>query len=940
MLALLLALLLAACGSPPAASTAPDFDLALAPDVVDLARGESLDVDVSVTAKGGAAAPTVSLAVHGLPSGVSATVKNATTLTLTADAAAPDGSATATVTGTSGGKSADAPLPVRVGAAAPTPVVLNVDPTLAPPSPSLPGVAGGPDRPVSRYRNPDGTVLDFVSNELLVRTDDAAALGAFLTRWSGTEVETIDLSGLGVGGFVPIHLVRIDPSGADTDVLAQRWEDAGLGGSRSASDDAAFELLAAAVDEASQHGLEVSLNPVLRSADFGSRSTHDHPSSPNNDPDGNPYTPDAFAWPYMRVGGPQDIGVAEAWRVLDAAGKLGNSVRMAILDGGFRPNADFPGFTAAGTLRVPNPDPTSCNAPAGAAPNPDCVWHGTHVSLAAAGLPDNDLGAAGPAGPVADLTLLPSPSVDVFEIFHYLVDGIPAALADRPRVVNLSFSADMPAETCLLALVGAPVCEILNGLSAGLRSAGILVVAAAGNDGKDVDRTKMFGIWPFRFRAEETIVIPCELSGVLCVGGLDWNHTFRDAASAWGSKGDGNSVDIFGPFDVWSVADPVAADSTAAGPDLTPDFVSGTSFASPFVAGVAALVWAADPSLTADQVATILIDTAHPGSGQVTRWVNALDAVQTALGGNTAPFVEITSPADGASRPKGSTMVSFAASGDDHEGDTLTYSWTSDRDGSIGSGSSFSTLGLSVGTHHITVRAEDPSGLFDTDTITLTITNDPPVVSIVQPSSSPVDVCAGANVDFQAVVSDVNEAPTYTLPGSAVHWRVGTASPFATGLTASRSFSVGSYSVIVRADDPDGAFDEDSVTVNASDCAPTDDPPTASITTPSSDSTGDNAAYAYDGYDSTLGLWYKDVLLQGSASDNQDGTLSGSSLTWTTSQSGIQAAILGHGASVTVRLYSNVCTGVTHTISLDAVDSDGNHVSVAPIRLLRIWTLC
>jgi hypothetical protein len=146
--------------------------------------------------------------------------------------------------------------------------------------------------------------------------------------------------------------------------------------------------------------------------------------------------------------------------------------------------------------------------------------------------------------------------------------------------------------------------------------------------------------------------------------------------------------------------------------------------------------------------------------------------------------------------------------------------------------------------------------------------------------------------------------------------------------------------VTVQARDPEGAVDQDSVTVNASDCAPTDDPPTASITTPSSDSTGDNAAYAYDGYDSTLGLWYKDVLLQGSASDNQDGALSGASLTWTTDKTGIQPAVLGHGTSVTVRLYSNVCTGVTHTISLDAVDSDGNHVSVAPIRLLRIWTLC
>ena len=68
-------------------------------------------------------------------------------------------------------------------------------------------------------------------------------------------------------------------------------------------------------------------------------------------------------------------------------------------------------------------------------------------------------------------------------------------------------------------------------------------------------------------------------------------------------------------------------------------YASGTSFAAPQVAGAAALVWAANPSLTRDQVAWILKRTAT-GDG---RWSKKLGygvldvgrAVTTALNGGT-----------------------------------------------------------------------------------------------------------------------------------------------------------------------------------------------------------------------------------------------------------------------------------------------------------------
>lgn len=114
--------------------------------------------------------------------------------------------------------------------------------------------------------------------------------------------------------------------------------------------------------------------------------------------------------------------------------------------------------------------------------------------------------------------------------------------------------------------------------------------------------------------------------------------------------------------------------------------------------------------------------------------------------------------------------------------------------------------------------------------------------------------------------------------------------------------------------------------------------PVVEITTPATDTGTDNVDYTYDGHDETLGLWYKDVLLEGSATDAEDGTLSGSSLAWVTDRTDLQDAALGSGSSLTVRLYSDECTGASHNVTLTATDSDGE--SRTATRQILIWTLC
>ncbi|MEE8522818.1 MAG: M43 family zinc metalloprotease, partial [Thermoanaerobaculia bacterium] len=90
--------------------------------------------------------------------------------------------------------------------------------------------------------------------------------------------------------------------------------------------------------------------------------------------------------------------------------------------------------------------------------------------------------------------------------------------------------------------------------------------------------------------------------------------------------------------------------------------------------------------------------------------------------GSAAPQVTITAPADGASFPAG-TSIAFAGTATDAEDGDLTagLGWTSNLDGNLGSGGSFSAT-LSAGTHTVTAAVTDSGGLQGSSSITVTVT--------------------------------------------------------------------------------------------------------------------------------------------------------------------------------------------------------------------------
>ena len=72
------------------------------------------------------------------------------------------------------------------------------------------------------------------------------------------------------------------------------------------------------------------------------------------------------------------------------------------------------------------------------------------------------------------------------------------------------------------------------------------------------------------------------------------------------SSDNGDRVDVYAPGE--NIYSTVPTDYDASGYE----FMSGTSMASPFVAGLAGLIWEANPNLTPEEIKQIIIETAHP----------------------------------------------------------------------------------------------------------------------------------------------------------------------------------------------------------------------------------------------------------------------------------------------------------------------------------------
>jgi len=280
-----------------------------------------------------------------------------------------------------------------------------------------------------------------------------------------------------------------------------------------------------------------------------------------------------------------EYGATEADAVPSSILRAAGAVTIAVIDTGADLTA--PDLAAKGA--------TGYNVRTTGADVRDPDGHGTFVASIAAGSGSNREGLAGFGG-AAKLLVVKAGSragafTDVDEAF-----AIVYAVDHGARIINLS--------------LGGPTTSFVERMAVQYAANhGALLVAAAGNDARNGN--------PVEYPA--ALLQPVGSDGASGIGLAVGASTMLGDRAPFSSYGSYLSlvapgVDVLGAL-------PSAGSTSAFQTVHLPGsrqgrygVASGTSFAAPQVSGAAALVWAADPSLSASEVATILEETAS-GNG-------------------------------------------------------------------------------------------------------------------------------------------------------------------------------------------------------------------------------------------------------------------------------------------------------------------------------------
>ena len=304
---------------------------------------------------------------------------------------------------------------------------INIDPNIEPLDIELPTFDEQP-RPLGGVSDDEGTIATFVTNELVVMTDDSDQLERILAAYNG-EILTEILPAEADMDLPEIFLVRVETDPEDLNRLVPALgqlddgEDLRALGEYSFSDAEAASLMGIAAHEAAD-GVLIGVNWINQNEAVPLNS-FEAGSGPSG------YSSNAYNWNFYNSGSTQDIGVADAWDALHYAGKYSNRLRYAILDQGFAPNSDFPASTIHLNALFPWPPEDI--------PGYDSPWHGTHVMQTAMAVPGNNFGIVGVAHTVAE-------PVNIYSGYDFVtsIASVVMARSSGARVINMSYSAEVP----------------------------------------------------------------------------------------------------------------------------------------------------------------------------------------------------------------------------------------------------------------------------------------------------------------------------------------------------------------------------------------------------------------------------------------------------------------------------------------------------------------
>lgn len=396
-----------------------------------------------------------------------------------------------------------------------------------------------------------------------------------------------------------------------------------------------------------------------------------------------------------------DAGIRanQAWDV-----NTGTGIIVAVLDTGITVHSDLNDNLVAGydfiiDTAVSNdgngrdPDPSD---PGDAVGGAQSSWHGTHVTGTVAAETNNSVGVAGTAFgakvmPVRVLGVGGGYLSDIADAIVWssggVVGGVPTLpAADAADVINMSLGGSGICGTTYQTAIDSAV------------GRGTTVVVAAGNSNSDVAN----------FR-------PASCNNVVAVASVT-SSSSRSSFSNFGAK-----IDVSAPGSgIWSTLNNGVS---APGAEAYASY-SGTSMASPHVAGTVALVQSrrlalALPLYTPAQVEALLKSTAYALSGTCTGGcgagiVNAKAAVDAAGGVvNTPPVANFSFTVNG-------LIAAFTDASTDTDGTIASRSWAF-GDGTSSTATNPSHTYATGGTYNVTLTVLDNGGASHSTTKAVTI---------------------------------------------------------------------------------------------------------------------------------------------------------------------------------------------------------------------------
>ncbi|WP_251358463.1 S8 family serine peptidase [Kangiella sp. TOML190] len=413
-------------------------------------------------------------------------------------------------------------------------------------------------------------------------------------------------------------------------------------------------------------------------------------------------------WHYHEATG--GINLEDAWDQATGAG-----VNVAVLDTGYRPHVDLAaniigGYDMINDTFVANDgngrdsdalDPgdwVTFNECGGFNSAQDSSWHGTHVAGTVAAVTNNNIGVAGVAYnskvvPVRVLGKCGGYTSDIVDGIVWASGGSVSGVPGNPN----------PAKVINMSLGGSGACsqseiDAINTAKAN----GAVVVVAAGNS-----------------NANSSNYSPGNCPGVINVAATG-RQGERASYSNYGSN-----IDVAAPGGNGNdgIASTLNDGAQGPGSDIYV-YYQGTSMAAPHVAGVAALMFEANPNATPDEIEQALKDSARAfPSGSSCNTSNCGDGIVDAaaaiaeIDGGTPP----TNQAPNASFTFSCADLScsFDGSGsNDPDGSIASYAWSFG-----GSGATTNHTFGSAGTYAVTLTLTDNDGATDNATQQVTVTD-------------------------------------------------------------------------------------------------------------------------------------------------------------------------------------------------------------------------